>query len=257
MTSNVNLRLAQRSDIPTLAELANAGNAQSALHRRMALYQDQNPMGYYYWRLNIIQERFATPNLRTIVAEDSSSGEILGQAAWVVEGSDTNLFKEWVSRGTWWDSLERRLLWAEKTWGRYVTDKSIDYKFFNSFMAAFQGNEQSAHPACLRCHMIVVKPSIQSRGVGRRLIDWGKELAIQEGLPLYLEATLEATGFYDKGGFSRLTEEFVISPNGPEPFRLPVYVWEGKQREGRWLERDRNFDGSGERWKWRDDVLSN
>ena len=38
---------------------------------------------------------------------------------------------------------------------------------------------------------------------------------------------------------------------------IPVFVWEGLENEGRWLERDKAFDGSGERWKWRDDVLPN
>lgn len=255
MSSNVTLRLAQRFDIPALANIANAGNAQSALHRRMAPYQDQNPIDYYHWRLNIIRQRFATPDLRTIVAEDSSSSEILGQASWVVEGSDTALYKKWVGERTWADWLEGKLVWAEKTWCQYVMNKSIDYTFLSSFMAAFQGTEQLVQPACLRLHMIVVEPSTQSRGVGRMLIDWGKELAVREGLPLYLEATLEATGFYEKGGFSRLSKDLIISPKGQEPIHLPIFVWEGKQREGRWLERDGNFDGAGERWRWRDDML--
>lgn len=255
MSSNVRLRLAQRSDIPALARIANAGNAQSALHRRIARYQDQHPIGYYHWRLNIIRERFATPDLRTIVAEDSSSGEVLGLASWAVEGSDTALYKEWVGESTWADWLEGKLIWVEKQWSRYVTDKSIDYKFLNSFMAAFLGAEKQARPACLHLHLIVVNPRTQSRGVGRILVDWGKELAVREGLPLFLESNLEATGFYEKGGFSRLSRDVVVSPKGQEPIRIPVFVWEGKQREGRWLERDGSYDGEGERWRWRDDVL--
>lgn len=255
MSSNVTLRPAQRSDIPTLAHIANAANAQSGLHRRVALYQDQNPIGYYHWRLNIIRQRFATPDLRTIVAEDSSSGEILGLASWVVEGSDTALYKDWVGESTWADWLEGKLIWVEKTWCRYVMDRCIDYKFLDRFMAAFLGTEKAVRPACLHLHLIVVEPSTQSRGVGRMLVDWGKELAVREGLPLFLEANLEATGFYEKGGFSRLSKDVVVSPDGQEPVRIPVFVWEGKQREGCWLERDRNFKGGEERWRWRDDVL--
>ncbi|KXL43610.1 hypothetical protein M433DRAFT_5465 [Acidomyces richmondensis BFW] len=255
MSSNVVLRLAQRSDIPTLAHIANAGNAQSALHKRIALYRDQNPICYYHWRLNIIRERFVTPDLRTIVAEDSSSNEILGQASWAIEGQDTALYKTWVGESTWANWLEGKLVWAEKTWCRYVLDKSIDYKFLDRFMAGFLGAEKSSRPACLHLHMIVIEPSAQSRGVGRMLVDWGKELAMREGLPLFLEATLEATGFYEKCGFSRLSKDLLICPDGQEPIRIPVFIWEGKQREGVWLERDDSFDGAGERWRWREDVL--
>lgn len=253
MSDNVTLRLAERSDIPTLARMANAGNAQSVLHRRMAPHQDQYPPDYYQWRLKIVRLRFATPNLRTIVAVDSSSGEILGQASWAVEGADTNLYKEWVCKSTWADWLEARLIGAEQTWCRYFADKSIDYNFFNDFWTAFQGNEQLARPACLHCHMIVVDPSAQSRGVGGKLIDWAKQLAVRNGLPLYLEGLIEAKRFYEKGGFSRLYKDFVIKPDGPEPICVPVFVWEGKEREGRWLEAAGSVDREGERWMWKEE----
>lgn len=255
MSDTVTLRLAQRSDIPALARIANAANAQSALHKRMAPWQDQHPTHHYQWRLNIIRERFATPNLRNVVAQDSVSGEILGLACWAVEGSETALYKEWVSGTSWLDWLEDKLIRAEKMWCRYAMDKSIDYNFLDSFMAAFQGAEQPARPACLSVHMIVVNPSTQSRGIGRKLIDWGKELATREDLPVFLEANVEAMAFYDKNGFSRLSQDLVISPDGQEPLRSPMYVWEGDQNNGRWLERDVGFAGPGERWKWKDDVL--
>jgi hypothetical protein len=97
MSSDVTLRLAQCPDIPTLARIANAANAQSALHKRIALHQDRHPIAYYNWRLNVIRQRFATPDVRTIVAEDVISGEILGFASWAVEDEDTELYKRWVS----------------------------------------------------------------------------------------------------------------------------------------------------------------
>ena len=190
-----------------------------------------------------------------MVAVDTSSGEILGQASWAVEGPDTALYKEWIGQSTWADSLERKLISVQKTWGRYFAGWSIDYRFLHRFEAAFLGTDHPVRPPCLHCHMIVVDPSAQFRGVGRMLISWGKELAVREGLPLFLEATLEATGFYEKGGFSRLSNDVVISPEGQDPICIPAFVWEGKQREGRWLERDMNFSGSGERWRWRDDLL--
>lgn len=255
MSDNVTLRFAQRSDIPELARIGNAANSGSVLHRRMAPLQDRYPTSHYHWRLNIIRERFAKPDMRMVVAEDSISGEILGLACWGVMGQETALYKKWVVEGTWSDWLESKLIWAERKWCRYVMDQSIDYEFLNSFMAVFQGPDQPAHPACLHVHLIVVAPNAQSRGIGRILIDWGKELATKEELPLYLEANLEATGFYEKGGFSRLSRELVVSPDGQESIRLPVFAWEGEGREGRWLERDVDFPGPGERWKWRDDVL--
>ena len=112
MSSNIILRPATRSDTSDLALIANAANAQSALHRRIALHQEQFPSDYYRWRLNIIRQRFATSDLRTIVAVDSTSGEILGQASWAVEGSGTALHKRWLKESSWMNYLEEKLISA-------------------------------------------------------------------------------------------------------------------------------------------------
>jgi GNAT superfamily N-acetyltransferase len=256
MSANIVLRPAVRADTSDLAVIANAANAQSALHRRIALRQEQFPLDYYRWRLNIVRQRFATSDLRTIVAVDSRTGKILGQASWAVEGFQTALYKRWVKESSWMNYLEEKLISAEKWWCRYVTDRSVDYRFLDSFIAAFQGSEKPARPSCLHCHLIVVDPNTQSRGVGRVMMDWGKKLAVAEDLPLYLESNLEATGFYEKVGFSRLGEDCVINPDGQEAFRVPTFVWEGKEREGRWLEQEVDSDITEKTWRWKAAVLS-
>ena len=123
-------------------------------------------------------------------------------------------------------------------------------------MAAFEGNKQVEQPPCLHPHLIAVDPSVHSRGVGRILVDWGKELAVAEKLPLYLESNLEATGFYEKIGFARLSEDVVVGADGQKPMRIPLYAWEGEQREGHWLERIGNQDESEGRWRWKDDKMT-
>lgn len=154
------------------------------------------------------------------------------------------------------DWLEMKMIKAERLWCQYITDKSVDYNFVKRFVAAFMGDQKSARPPCLHCHQIVVDPSTQSRGVGKMLIDRAKELAVAEGLPLYLESNLEATRFYEKGGFSRLGDDLVLDFDVKEdPIRIPVFAWEGEERKGQWLERVQESDGNGTRWRWREDVL--
>lgn len=219
----------------------------------MCLWQDEYPLNYYQWRLNIIRQRFATPDLRTMVAIDSSTGKILGQASYAVEGSETALHKQWVGEASSWSQwLENKLILAEKWWARRVTDRSIDYKFLTQFMSVFDSSDR---PDCLHCHLIVVDPEIHAKGVGRMLIDWGKEVAAQHDLPLYLESNLEATGFYDKCGFLQMTKDFVVDPEG-EAFHIPVYVFEGRGNAGRWLIQDESFNGEGVRYKWREEIQS-
>jgi len=253
--STTTLRPAQRSDTSALAHVANAANAHSVLHKRIAPRQHEHATDYYLWRLNIVRQRFATPDVRTIVAEDPSTGQILGQASWAVEGSATALYKRWTSESPWLTMLEDNLIWAEKMWCRYVTDKSVDYAFLDGFMAAMLGTARAVRPACLHLHLIVIAPEAQGKGVGRTLVDWGKALAVQEDLPLFLEATLEAVGFYERGGFKRLGRDVKIEPEGQEAILIPAFVWEGGEREGRWLEPDGGEGVPEGRWKWRDDVL--
>lgn len=256
MSNEIILRPARRSDIPDLARVGNAANAKSALHKRMAPYQDKYPLDYYQWRLDIVRQRLAAPDTRTIVAEDSLTGEILGQASWAVEGTETALYKEWASEYTWLDWLEGKMVSVQKSWSQYFADRSIDHQFLTRFMSAFLGSDRAARPPCLHLHMIVVAPNAQSRGVGRMLVDWGKDLAMKEDLPVFLEATLEATGFYEKGGFSRLGHDVLVSPDGQDPLYIPAFAWEGEGREGRWLEHDASEGAFNQRWKWKDDVLS-
>lgn len=255
--SNVSLRPARRSDTSALVDNANAGFAQSALHRRIALHQDQYPSDYRQWRLNIIRQRFATPNLRTIVAVNADTGDVLGQAAWAVEGADTALHRRWCGERSWWEWVEGKLIDAEKSYTRYVTDRSIDYRFLSSFIAAFTGDKKPKRPQCLHLHMISVDPSKQAKGVGRALVNWGKALASEEGLPLYLEAVVEAVGFYEKEGFVRLSHDMVIGDgDGEETYRIPAFAWEADLENGRWLERDEDEDSGEKRWKWREDMFS-
>jgi GNAT superfamily N-acetyltransferase len=191
--------------------------------------------------------------VRTIVAEDPSTGEILGQASWGVEGSETELHRRWASESdSWFNWLEGILIRAEKTYARYFLDKAVDYAFLSTFMSSFLGSSRPLRPSCLHCHLIVVDPTTQSKGVGKKLIDWGKDLATKEDLPLYLEATLEATGFYEKLGFSRLNEDMVVSPEGQEAIHIPIFVWEGEDRREKWLQRDE----TGKRWRWKEGVLA-
>jgi len=47
-------------------------------------------------------------------------------------------------------------------------------------------------------------PSYERRGAASRLVKWGIERCEQEGVPAYLEGTLNAAAFYEKMGFRAL-----------------------------------------------------
>jgi GNAT superfamily N-acetyltransferase len=52
-------------------------------------------------------------------------------------------------------------------------------------------------------NFLAVDPKFQRHGAGSMVIEWGKELCQKDGVPIYLESTVEAENFYQKRGFKR------------------------------------------------------
>ncbi|KAK5076778.1 hypothetical protein LTS08_005949 [Lithohypha guttulata] len=62
------------------------------------------------------------------------------------------------------------------------------------------------------CHVVAVHPQYQRRGIGALLTQPGIDVAQQLEVPLYLEATDNATKLYSKLGFEKLNPGVVLSP---------------------------------------------
>jgi GNAT superfamily N-acetyltransferase len=139
--------------------------------------------------------------------------------------------------------IERALLDAEMTYHRYVLDKIIDWDFHDRFIAEAD-KAGDAIPPCLHLWVMEVAPDAQRKGVGKALMEWGKKLAKDEGLPFVLESNLEATRFYEKLDMKRVEDLKLANREGKEEFRVPCYAWEAE--DGLLLEEC----GEG-RWRWR------
>lgn len=86
----------------------------------------------------------------------------------------------------------------------------------------------------LYCHVIAVHPDAQRRGVGELLVEYGKKIASQADLPIYVESSQAAIRLYEKSGFWWLKERPVhrscdLYPghmNGEqEDHEIPLLVW--------------------------------
>lgn len=86
----------------------------------------------------------------------------------------------------------------------------------------------------LYCHVIAVHPSSQREGVGELLVEYGKKIALQANLPIYVESSKAAIRLYEKSGFRWLKERpvhrsDVLYPgqaNGDEEdHEVPLLVW--------------------------------
>lgn len=86
----------------------------------------------------------------------------------------------------------------------------------------------------LYCHVIAVHPDAQRKGVGQLLVEYGKKVALQANLPIYVESSKAAIRLYEKSGFRWLKERAVhkshdLYPgqtNGDrETTEVPLLVW--------------------------------
>lgn len=236
------LRPAIRGELPLLARIQNAANAHSALHHKFVPGQLSDPESYYRWTLLRQRIRFTTPDLRFVVAEDAATHQVLGLSVWCAQGKST-LKQKWESEvsGLW--GVERALLDVEMKYHKYIQDRIIDWHFLDRFLAE-AGEAGNAIPPCLHLWVLEVTPDAQRKGVGKALMEWGKNLAAAEGLPFMLESNLEATGFYDKMGMKRVDDLTIPKADGDEDFTVPCFAWESE--EGVFLE----ANGEG-RWRWR------
>ncbi|KAH6633423.1 acyl-CoA N-acyltransferase [Boeremia exigua] len=85
----------------------------------------------------------------------------------------------------------------------------------------------------LYCHVLAVHPDSQRKGVGELLVEYGKKIAVQANLPIYVESSKDAIRLYEKTGFRWLKERPVHklndlwpdSSSDEEDQEIPLLVW--------------------------------
>lgn len=80
--------------------------------------------------------------------------------------------------------------------------------------------------------MLHTDPEFQGRGAGSALIEWGKKMADEVGLPIYLESSAVGHGFYKKHGFKDIeVMKIDFSPYGGPIHEQPLMIWENIKPE--------------------------
>ncbi|KAL4891457.1 acyl-CoA N-acyltransferase [Aspergillus ambiguus] len=130
----------------------------------------------------------------TFKCVDTETGRIAGMATWQVywrERTAEERVKPWIG---WLEGEQRERaeaflgqLWEKRE--KYIGEKKHVY-----------------------CHTVAVHPEYQGRGVGKKLMQWGLDVAEQLKVPIYLESTHEGRPLYERLGFTTLKEGVVFKP---------------------------------------------
>ncbi|KAF1363148.1 acyl-CoA N-acyltransferase [Lizonia empirigonia] len=146
-----------------------------------------------YWQNNLTQH--------TLKCVNSETGKIVGMALWDVYITPSDWTKGEIG---WLQGKERER--AEALIGPLWDARE---KMWN--------NERY-----LYCHVIAVHPDAQRKGIGELLVEYGKKIALQANLPIYVESSRAAIRLYEKSGFRWLKER---SNDEQENHEIPLLVW--------------------------------
>lgn len=130
---------------------------------------------------------------------------VVGYAIWERRGTSEEAKK--LQKQTYRCALELTLLNATETYNSLIrADKSLDHERLRHFRSeaadGFVGISEM-----WKLHNLCVHVDYQRRGIGSMLIEWGKEQAEKEKVPIGLESSTAARSTYLKNGcreFGRL-----------------------------------------------------
>jgi GNAT superfamily N-acetyltransferase len=160
-------------------------------------------------------------------AVDDSTGEIVGEARWMIYYEDEVLTKSIE------DEVEDRInppmpqMQVQPTaeFARILSTTKRDVLAVPSDSEETTG---SSAPIKLRkrvyLHVLAVHPNHQKKGIGRKLLQWGLDEADRLGLIAYLEASSDGVRLYEQAGFEKVKDVTMdLRPFGAKS-NLPIRV---------------------------------
>ncbi|RAO66351.1 uncharacterized protein BHQ10_002363 [Talaromyces amestolkiae] len=163
-------------------------------------------------------------------AVDDSTGEIVGEAHWMIYYEDEELTKSIE------DEVEDRInppipqMQVQPTaeFGRILATTKRE-----TLAVPSETGETTADPGApiklrkrVYLGVLVVHPNHQKRGIGRQLLQWGLDEADRLGLVTYLEASTDGVRLYESAGFEKLKDVFMnlrpFGAKGDLPIRLMI-----------------------------------
>lgn len=148
----------------------------------------------------------------TFKCVDTETGKIVGMATWQVywrERTAEERVKPWIG---WLEGQQRER--AETFLGQLweKREKYIGEKRHVCTCIFVRNIVRDSLLTSVDCHTVAVHPDYQGRGVGKKLMQWGLDIAEQLKVPIYLESTHEGRSLYERLGFATLQEGVVFKP---------------------------------------------
>lgn len=95
-------------------------------------------------------------------------------------------------------------------------------EFFARVMGAHR--DRMEHTPHWYLDMMGVARAAQGKGYASALVGWGVEQSRRDGCPLYVDATGDARGFYERMGFATLGDLRIATPQGDAEIYLMLWT---------------------------------
>jgi ribosomal protein S18 acetylase RimI-like enzyme len=235
--SEIVYRWASREDIPSIAKVLHANLLDFELHDHFAPDRKARSDEFYVFVLNRVRKFFVQPNCRYMVAERTNlnisglpqTGESVGFSAWEAHGDDNTIATEWSrTKSGWLSALESRLVQVELFYNQNFQGNVINYGDFIRTIDLLHASYETLDSLRSNMHLqfLMVAPAWQKgHGIGRRLLQWGLDVAKQLRLPVVLESSLAGYEFYLKHGF-RLLTTVRIDTKPEKAYDMPIVVYD-------------------------------
>lgn len=136
-----------------------------------------------------------------------SSPEVVGWASWSRCG-ESETAKKWQNdvNGGWGDALNRQLMsLEEKYWKLFRRDVTRIHENMDLLKQDVMAEEwDELLKECWELNGCFVDRKWQKRGLSKTLIDWGKERATEEGVPIVVHASPVGNIAYRRNGFTSI-----------------------------------------------------
>lgn len=212
-TDGVTIIPATEDDIPALIKIHTAAFRSDLFSILMLLNRDED--AHQNLMRKSIDHWFADPHTQIIKAVDHDTGQILGWACWALKGAESDE----VEKGEGKDEGAGKQKASSQPGEANATEETPPppppkpetqkdpARILGGLMAKEMIKWESVHLKPLKKYWVLealsTDPSVQGRGVGSKLVQWGIETAdaVNPGLACYAHASPAGHGLYARAGF--------------------------------------------------------
>ncbi|KAL9131693.1 MAG: hypothetical protein Q9217_000434 [Psora testacea] len=227
-------RPARPSDFSSIADISVICFWNDELYNFTNPYKASYPSDFRYYFLRRCHLRYWTPGYvyQVAVTDEGDEGyagkeKVVGFACWFRHGEGEEA-KRWY-RDSVTGLVERTLAHlGDKYVSVFKLDGSLSFPNLHRWLTHASDTFDMV-PELWKLQNLCVNPSFQRRGIGALLIQWGKEQATKEKVPVGMSSSEMGSGLYIRQGFKRYA---TLRVEGFPVADVPVFLWEPPGMEG-------------------------